>query len=80
MFLFQKRGVVRVSLEQGSDFDARLERLIETALEADAEDFEQGDEPEDNIVEVEASLNLTVALTVLKIYSSSNVHPLHSVV
>lgn len=59
MYLFQRRGVVRVSIEQGPDFDARLDQLIDTALKADAEDFEQ-DEPEDGVVEVEASTSLVI--------------------
>ncbi|KAF7789556.1 hypothetical protein EIP86_000502 [Pleurotus ostreatoroseus] len=53
MYLFQRRGVVRVSIEEGPDFDERLDRLIDTALKADAEDFEQ-DESEVGVVEIEA--------------------------
>ena len=41
-----------MSLDLGDDLDARLEKVIETALEADAEDFEQ-DDPEDGVVELE---------------------------
>ncbi|EIM90450.1 YebC-like protein [Stereum hirsutum FP-91666 SS1] len=40
-FLFQRKGCVRVSVEKGENFEARMEKLIETALEADAEDFEE---------------------------------------
>lgn len=55
-FLFQRKGSVTVSLERGADLDDRLERLIETALEADAEDFEQS-EPSDDVVEIEVRNN-----------------------
>ena len=50
-FMFQRKGCVRVAIAQGDDVDARLERLIEAALEAEAEDFEQTDpdEPTDAI-------------------------------
>lgn len=50
--MFQRQGIVRVALEQGEDFDERLEKLIETALEAGAEDFEQL-EPSEGTVEIE---------------------------
>lgn len=53
--MFQRKGLVRVSLQQGDDFEQRLERLIETALEADAEDFEQEDSSE-GVVEIEVRL------------------------
>ena len=52
-----------MTLEQGEDFDARLERLVETALEAEAEDFEQ-DEPEDGTVEIEVMLFSSLVLHV----------------
>ena len=51
-FLFEKRGLVRVALEQTDDLDAKVDQLVEAAMDADAEDFEQ-DEPDDGIVEVE---------------------------
>ena len=60
MYLFQRRGVVRVSIEEGPDFDERLDRLIDTALKADAEDFEQ-DESEVGVVEIEASTRLVLS-------------------
>jgi len=44
-FMFQKKGRVRVALDAGSD----PEQLIETALEAGAEDFETVDVPENTI-------------------------------
>ncbi|KAJ3479691.1 hypothetical protein NLI96_g8884 [Meripilus lineatus] len=50
-FLFERKGSVRVSLQRGEDYSERLERLIETALEADAEDFEESDSGD--VVEVE---------------------------
>lgn len=56
--MFQRQGIVRVSLEQGEDFSARLERLIETALEAEAEDFEQR-EPSEGAVEIEVYFLIT---------------------
>ncbi|KAJ3553456.1 hypothetical protein NM688_g3602 [Phlebia brevispora] len=68
-FLFQKKGVVRVAVEEGDDFDARLERLIDTALNARAEDFDLEGEPENGLKEIEftclpASLGkLTAAVT-----------------
>ena len=51
-FLFEKRGLVKVALEQTDDLDAKVDQLVEAAMDADAEDFEQ-DEPDDGIVEVE---------------------------
>lgn len=59
-FMFQRQGVVRVAVEQGEDFDQRLENVIEKALEAEAEDFEQ-DEPADGVVEIEVRLQSVVA-------------------
>ncbi|TFK55264.1 DUF28-domain-containing protein [Heliocybe sulcata] len=47
-FMFQRKGRVRVALEHGTD----PEPLIETALEAGAEDFETLDEPEEDSAEV----------------------------
>ncbi|KAF7965402.1 hypothetical protein HWV62_43708 [Athelia sp. TMB] len=35
------KGYVKVGLDRGEDFDDRLETLIETAFEANAEDFEE---------------------------------------
>ena len=52
--MFSRHGIVRVAVEEGEDFDARLERLVEAAFEADAEDFEQ-EEPEEGVVSVEVS-------------------------
>lgn len=59
-FMFQRQGVVRVAVEQGEDFDQRLENVIEKALEAEAEDFEQ-DEPSDGVVEIEVCLQSPLA-------------------
>ncbi len=56
-FLFQRKGAVRVAIQEGDDFDARLERLVDTALTAEAEDFEQ-DEPDEGSMEVEVMLQL----------------------
>lgn len=58
-FLFERKGSVRVSLQRGEDYSERLERLIETALEADAEDFEESDSGD--VVEVEVSLEYLLA-------------------
>lgn len=33
-----------MSVEKGENFEARMEKLIETALEAEAEDFEESDD------------------------------------
>lgn len=53
-FLFHRKGSVRVAVEQGDDLDERLETLINAALEAGAEDFEQLDAPEsEGVVEME---------------------------
>ncbi|KAI0340646.1 YebC-like protein [Trametopsis cervina] len=52
MFLFERKGAVRVSLDETDDLDVRLEKLVDTALEAGVEDFES-DKPEDGIAEVE---------------------------
>ncbi|KAI0781183.1 YebC-like protein [Trametes elegans] len=45
-FLFRREGRVKVALEPGDDIDARLEKLVEVALDADAEDFESEDLPD----------------------------------
>ena len=42
-FLFKREGRVKVALDAGDDIDARLEQLVEVALDADAEDFEAED-------------------------------------
>lgn len=53
-FLFHRKGAVRVAVEHGAGLDARLEGLIEAALEAGAEDFEQHDPAEsEGVVEME---------------------------
>lgn len=42
-------------MDKGDDFNTQLEQLIDTALEAEAEDFDQSDiEDVPNTVEVEA--------------------------
>ncbi|EPQ58454.1 YebC-like protein [Gloeophyllum trabeum ATCC 11539] len=51
-FMFAKKGRVRVALDKGKDHEERVEQLIETALEAGAEDFETVDSS-DSTVEVE---------------------------
>ncbi|KAI0362706.1 YebC-like protein, partial [Trametes cingulata] len=45
-FLFRREGRVKVALEAGDDLEARLEKLVEVALDADAEDFETEDLPD----------------------------------
>ncbi|OCH95308.1 YebC-like protein [Obba rivulosa] len=67
LFQFQRKGVVRVALDKGDDLEARSERLIEAALEAEAEDFDST--PSDDAVEMEfkcsptALAKLTEAVT-----------------
>ncbi|EKM55731.1 uncharacterized protein PHACADRAFT_95157, partial [Phanerochaete carnosa HHB-10118-sp] len=51
-FMFSRHGSVRVAIAEGEDFDARLERLVEAAFEADAEDFEQN-EPSEGVVGID---------------------------
>lgn len=53
-FQFQRKGYVKVAVDKGDEHDTRMERLIETALEAAAEDFEQL-EHTDGPVEVEVN-------------------------
>ena len=53
-FLFKREGRVKVALDAGDDVEARLERLVEVALDADAEDFDTEDLP-DGSRTVEAS-------------------------
>nr|VWO98822.1 Diguanylate cyclase [Ganoderma boninense] len=43
-FLFKREGRVNVALDAGDDLEARLEKLVEVALDADAEDFETEDQ------------------------------------
>ncbi|EJF62429.1 YebC-like protein [Dichomitus squalens LYAD-421 SS1] len=43
-YLFKREGRVKVSLDAGDDIEARLEKLVEVALDADAEDFETEDQ------------------------------------
>lgn len=56
--MFQRKGYVKVSLERGEAKEDRVERLIETALEAGAEDFEESSSENDNLVEVEVRCSL----------------------
>lgn len=48
-FLFERKGSVTVLVDKGEDIDKRLERLIEAALEAEAEDFDQSPASEDGV-------------------------------
>ena len=43
-FMFQRKGCVRVAVEPG-----QVEALIDTALEADAEDFEEQNASEESV-------------------------------
>ena len=43
-FLFKREGRVKVALSAGEDIEARLEKLVDVALDADAEDFEAEDQ------------------------------------
>lgn len=52
MFLFERKGLVRVNLDETADVDAQLERVVDAAFEAGAADFEN-DPPSDGVVEVE---------------------------
>ncbi|THV07235.1 YebC-like protein [Dendrothele bispora CBS 962.96] len=52
-FMFQRSGSVKVTLDKGDDFDQRLEKLVEIALDNGAEDFEQLPEGEGSQIEVE---------------------------
>ena len=45
-FLFRREGRVKVALEPGDDLEANLEKLVDIALDADAEDFESEDLPD----------------------------------
>ncbi|KAI0336276.1 YebC-like protein, partial [Cubamyces sp. BRFM 1775] len=45
-YLFRREGRVKVALDPGEDVEARLEKLVEVALDADAEDFESEDLPD----------------------------------
>lgn len=45
-FLFKREGRVNVVLDGGDDVEDRLEKLVEVALDADAEDFESEDLPD----------------------------------
>jgi transcriptional/translational regulatory protein YebC/TACO1 len=46
-FQFEKKGYVKVALDGGKDFDDRMERLIEAALESSAEDFGEANSSQD---------------------------------
>ena len=52
MFLFERKGSIRISLDEADDLDARLERVVDVAFSAGAEDFES-DEASEGAVEVE---------------------------
>ena len=78
-FLFQKKGVVRVAVEEGDDFDARLERLIDTALNARAEDFDLEGEPENGLKEIEVGLDTNPSRTLLTGLPSLHACQPHSV-
>ncbi|TBU50098.1 YebC-like protein [Dichomitus squalens] len=43
-YLFKREGRVKVALDAGDDIETRLEKLVEAALDADAEDFETEDQ------------------------------------
>ncbi|KAH9853988.1 YebC-like protein [Lenzites betulinus] len=45
-FLFRREGRVKVALEPGDGLEANLEKLVDIALDADAEDFESEDLPD----------------------------------
>jgi len=48
-FMFQRKGCVRVGFHKMKDIESRVEALIETALEASAEDFEELTQTEESI-------------------------------
>ncbi|KAK7463405.1 hypothetical protein VKT23_006758 [Stygiomarasmius scandens] len=52
-FMFQRNGLVKVALEKRDEFDQRLEKLVEIALDSGAEDFNQLPEGEGSQIEVE---------------------------
>jgi len=66
-FLFTRHGLVKVTIDQEADFDERLERLCEAALEAEAEDFKVDDSEDPAEVEfvcpVTSLAKLTSAVT-----------------
>ncbi|THH30979.1 hypothetical protein EUX98_g3232 [Antrodiella citrinella] len=72
-FMFNRKGCVRVAVEKGEDFDSRLEQLIDSAFEAEAEDFEQSDlEDSTTAVEVEFICPPTVLTKVTAAVTASN--------
>lgn len=52
-FLFERKGRVRVSIENGEKYTERLEKLIETGLEAGAEDYEQLSQDDEPVIEMQ---------------------------
>lgn len=52
--MFQRRGCVRVTLEKGPSLSSDVEVLVDTAIAAEAEDFDQSDlEDSPDTVEME---------------------------
>lgn len=39
--MFERKGYVKVALDKGERFEIRMERLLDAALEATADDFEE---------------------------------------
>ncbi len=72
MFLFERKGSVRISLDEADDLDAKWERVVDVALNAGAEDFEN-DEPSEGVVEVEVSAAfMSIEVNLSDKYPSSN--------
>lgn len=61
-FQFERKGYVKVALDHGDDFNDRVETLVETALEANAEDFEVIESADPAEVEVRLQQHSITAL------------------
>ncbi|KZP20880.1 YebC-like protein [Athelia psychrophila] len=61
-FQFERKGYVKVALDHGDDFNDRVETLVETALEANAEDFEVIESADPAEVEFTCPPNMLAAL------------------
>jgi translational activator of cytochrome c oxidase 1 len=52
-FLFQRKGCVRVALNKDAKVENGMDSLIETALEAGADDFREPDEASEDTIEMQ---------------------------
>ena len=78
--MFERKGFVQVSLDKNlANFDKAVEELIEAALGADAEDFDQQPDEEnpENVSLRVCSPTTSLVSESFKLFSSSRLHLKH---